>query len=957
MLELDPGPTLIRMSWPRQPPMPLHPHELLESLCVPGLSNTFALGCFARYQTLYSQQVRAINLADALSRTGLLVSGQRVLVAGGGIAGMTAAVAARMRGASVTLVEPSEQLIPFQRASTGRYLHPYAYDWPFVDYQDLAPLPFMSWDAGIASKVFAKLELEFRKQVKKLGGIEVKHGLELVAVTARDDRLYMNVRPNNSDDPPQSMEADTIVLAIGFGRELRYRDMPGYWDGDGLASLEAQRLSWLVSGGGDGALTDLIRLLVQDFNHQKLIETLLSDRGLTEELAGHLRESRTTREAFDRVSKSRRDALLEGLALRSDTRVRFCAPKDTFLESQDSCVLNRFLVYLLEDHVTFQPGRLAGIPDYEREAEYPYRVTFVSASEGSTADPVVGNFHGVIARHGVETVADDGERIPKVWASSEGLLDIWQHCHEVRAKWRAGSKFDDRTRVRIFHDDFAQEATSPERLLPPDHARERLRVLVVSSTSPVPPGARALDSLVHDATGSFEKKLKQVLQLGRNDALHREFGGITCEPTAFSRRWLERATRQLCRADVVFFDISEYQPLVMLLLGVRAAARRGVNILCTYEEGTASFWSRLPFNIKEMHPLDVGPRQEDPQQQVGHMLLDALARHSALPGYCDLPGFDQLRRGSVSDRFRNPIHWEDEILWLCSFDSAYAEQTNARTIRDKVRVVVGDQVAVRRLTEILSPELASQKLFDAIRRYKLCIVDWTQWSSNVFFEFGVRLAANPRAPICLVSDFPPPAWSRDGETTPAKIARHRAQIEWLERAFAAIRYRVDRAVDFDLFEIRHRIERMDQAEQGDAAVAPPTFGLFRYDLVYRTIAAETSADQQGLRPPIDLLKLAAAEVVGEASQRRLDIATLYADRNQELNDRSRSLALDYQVAAWRYARAEALWNPHSAEWKAEESRLAGRIVSLLNKWPNDDPRKAQLSAELDSASPEGASRS
>lgn len=84
------------MPWPADPPLPLHPHEFLDWVLVPGMRRTFALGCFARYQTLYAQQVRAINLIDAMERSALLEMDEHLLVAGGGIAGMTAAVAARI---------------------------------------------------------------------------------------------------------------------------------------------------------------------------------------------------------------------------------------------------------------------------------------------------------------------------------------------------------------------------------------------------------------------------------------------------------------------------------------------------------------------------------------------------------------------------------------------------------------------------------------------------------------------------------------------------------------------------------------------------------------------------------------------------------------------------------------------------------------------------------------------
>ena len=49
---------------------PLHPHEFLEYFFVPGYPGAYLLGCFSRHVTIYSQQVRGLNLIDALCRTG-----------------------------------------------------------------------------------------------------------------------------------------------------------------------------------------------------------------------------------------------------------------------------------------------------------------------------------------------------------------------------------------------------------------------------------------------------------------------------------------------------------------------------------------------------------------------------------------------------------------------------------------------------------------------------------------------------------------------------------------------------------------------------------------------------------------------------------------------------------------------------------------------------------------------
>jgi heterodisulfide reductase subunit A-like polyferredoxin len=68
--------------------------ELIRLSTVRDHPNVFILGSNARYVTVYNQQVRALNLVAALAKSGYLSRHSRVGVVGGGIAGLTAAVAA-----------------------------------------------------------------------------------------------------------------------------------------------------------------------------------------------------------------------------------------------------------------------------------------------------------------------------------------------------------------------------------------------------------------------------------------------------------------------------------------------------------------------------------------------------------------------------------------------------------------------------------------------------------------------------------------------------------------------------------------------------------------------------------------------------------------------------------------------------------------------------------------------
>src|SRR5215204_1525142 len=142
-------------------PEPLHPHEMLSWMTIPTYPGVYILGSYARHVTIYSQQMRAFNLIDALCKTGQLRPGVSIVVVGGGIAGLTAAAAAAIRGANVTIIESDDDFCPIQRQAAKRYLHPQIYDWPLseleIGRENKADFPFLDWEADDAEIVFRNL--------------------------------------------------------------------------------------------------------------------------------------------------------------------------------------------------------------------------------------------------------------------------------------------------------------------------------------------------------------------------------------------------------------------------------------------------------------------------------------------------------------------------------------------------------------------------------------------------------------------------------------------------------------------------------------------------------------------------------------------------------------------------------------------------------------------------------
>jgi len=131
------------------------PHETMK--------NVSLLGSFAKRVTLYSQQVRALNLVYALHKTNKFRTVSKVVVVGAGAAGLMAAAAAAHLGASVTLLEQLQGPMELQRSSRIRWIDPFIYDWPVTESAGTrANLPFLDWEAACAEKVSEQIEEKWK---------------------------------------------------------------------------------------------------------------------------------------------------------------------------------------------------------------------------------------------------------------------------------------------------------------------------------------------------------------------------------------------------------------------------------------------------------------------------------------------------------------------------------------------------------------------------------------------------------------------------------------------------------------------------------------------------------------------------------------------------------------------------------------------------------------------------
>ncbi|RTL94125.1 MAG: hypothetical protein EKK31_31165, partial [Hyphomicrobiales bacterium] len=248
--------------------------DWIETSSLPGSEGLYFLGTFERRITFYSQQVRAFRLVRALHERGVLKANDAVAIVGAGAAGVTSALALGLLGYDVSLYDPAVEVLQLQSASP-RLLHPHIYEWPALGSLDKsAGLPFLDWNLDTGKPIAKRLAAEFHSHNAMLPKLiwKQQHRVEKLEKPGTEWRLTF------ADGASKIFQK--IFLAMGFGdeRTVGAADTYDYWKerGVGTAAIEANPpATYLVSGNGDGALTDILNLLIDGFEHVLFTETFL----------------------------------------------------------------------------------------------------------------------------------------------------------------------------------------------------------------------------------------------------------------------------------------------------------------------------------------------------------------------------------------------------------------------------------------------------------------------------------------------------------------------------------------------------------------------------------------------------------------------------------------------------------------------------------------------------------
>jgi len=223
--------------------------------------------------------LRAYLAVKRCAKIGLIGQRRPLLILGGGAAGVTAAMTSAELGIPAVLYEKRPSCFTRQ-ASCDRYLDPNEYDWPadhwkLTSLQKPVPLPYVAAKASVLAGRWRTEFDKWRKTSRNARLLTVNEHTELnpndVLFRAPDSVLALDPHTHSF------ARFGAALSCVGFAKErvhasearepdsTEYQGFP-FWEWDPYDHPDF-RLSLrrspkvIISGGGDGALQDFIRVL------------------------------------------------------------------------------------------------------------------------------------------------------------------------------------------------------------------------------------------------------------------------------------------------------------------------------------------------------------------------------------------------------------------------------------------------------------------------------------------------------------------------------------------------------------------------------------------------------------------------------------------------------------------------------------------------------------------------
>lgn len=389
----------------------------------------------------------------------------------------------------------------------------------------------------------------------------------------------------------------------------------------------------------------------------------------------------------------------------------------------------------------------------------------------------------------------------------------------------------------------------------------------------------------------------------------------------------------VARADYLIADVTSFEPAVMLLLGIRSVLRRGVTISVTDGPSPADITggkpadisSELPFNVKETRVLSFKDN-EDFYDDLHLAMAEGAANLSRDANYLDLPAY-------LAVRSPRPESWaetdRDSMLVLCPFMKDYSNFYEKK-LRQIIRGHTGNKIPSR-MIDLKSPRLVGQALYEQIRWSSWCIVDWSHWRANVFFELGVRLACSERDPLCIIQRSDDPRDQQSGELR---------QKELLQKLINPVIY--------DPKDPREKLKAAleswskqpllvnERSPSQETLPSAATFSVAQDSFLWQTDAMLTSPHIEQRRE-VEL-------IFGSDPEKQPERLVLFSD-NKQFEAKLQAAAIEKWIAAWLYLRHLSTADDALRSNDAELNDVANRVLYALNA--SQDPRHIQLRQEID----------
>jgi HAD superfamily phosphoserine phosphatase-like hydrolase len=621
-----------------------HLDQVLELMLVPNTQGIYVLGCFGRYVTVYSQQVRALNLAWALYKKGALARNTRIAVVGGGAGGLTLAVAAARLGATVTLLEKLYAPMGLQRGSKKRFVHPHIYDWPAMEVEtDYAELPILDWEADYAGAVADQVEAEWKKELHRYRDRIFAHwevrDVSIVQPSAGD---LTTITWNEPGKGPRVGEFNIIVLAVGFGREPDVSGSYRYWEDDRLDQMDDKRKICLVSGYGDGGLTDLMRLTIRDFRHDRIVRMFANDPEsvkVGEELIKQEEQFRNDKDIhklsdyYQKLSVPHVERLLKKRR-RTDTDVYLTGHSLWDVYGPRASILNRFIVSQLA-----RVGALiwlqGPITQFNKLSGNKFNVRFEKTGTRNHRYDIL------VVRHGPQP------------ALQEDFPVTWQACQDLATRWRNMPQHLDPTRKRLpWGDDF--DVSEPIVIESTSLAKDQFRLVAFDLDGTLLQGPEYIWSwkLVWSYLNYEDSVRAQLMAQYLNVYRHKRRG--------WYKQWCDEAAnrfrkRKLKRSD--FAEITKkLAPVDGLYEVIRVLKQKGIKLAIVSGGIDVFLEEKIPEFNELFDYVFINKFRFDKNGMfsgVDATSYDFEGKFTAIKEMCDLEGYDLQQVVFVGDGFND----------------------------------------------------------------------------------------------------------------------------------------------------------------------------------------------------------------------------------------------------------------------------------------------------------------